>query len=151
MQTPTMSRTSSSLITSPTLVDLGLVAKQVHWTVTGPASGPCTCSSTRSSRPPAGTVATGSRLIQAPDGWQNDRDIVAYFIDAYAKVIAEMRERINEVAYTDPSPRTCSSPSPPAWESSTGCSRPNRTDIDAGAAGVLGRHTVVARWMRRLK
>ncbi|MFG2056179.1 Dps family protein [Micromonospora sp. NPDC048930] len=105
------------------LVDLGMVAKQAHWTVTGPrfralhlhldevvetarrhadtvAERAAAIGVAPDGR--AATVAAGSRLSVAPAGWQNDRDVLAYFIDAYAKVIAGLRERITEVAYTDP-------------------------------------------------
>jgi starvation-inducible DNA-binding protein len=47
-------------------------------------------------------VAAGSRIPDPPTGWQNDNDVVAFFTDTYAKVIAGLRERITETAYTDP-------------------------------------------------
>jgi starvation-inducible DNA-binding protein len=105
------------------LIDLGLVAKQAHWTVTGPrfralhrqldevvdtvrqhadtiAERVAAIGVAPDGR--AATVTAGSRLPEVPTGWQTDRDIVVYFIDAYAKLIAGLRERITEVAYTDP-------------------------------------------------
>ena len=105
------------------LIDLGLVAKQAHWTVTGPrfrglhhqldevVDTARTHADTIAERcaaigvPPNGlaaTVAHLSRVPQPPSGWENDNGVVAFFTDAYAKVIAGLRERITEVGYTDP-------------------------------------------------
>jgi starvation-inducible DNA-binding protein len=50
----------------------------------------------------AATVAHLSRVPQPPPGWENDNNVVAFFTDAYAKIIAGLRERIAEVGYTDP-------------------------------------------------
>jgi starvation-inducible DNA-binding protein len=41
-------------------------------------------------------------VSQPPSGWENDDDVVAFFTDVYAKVIAGLRERITEVGYIDP-------------------------------------------------
>jgi starvation-inducible DNA-binding protein len=105
------------------LIDLGLVGKQAHWTVTGPrfrslhqqldevVDTARTHADTIAERCAAigvapnglaATVAHLSRVPQPPSGWENDDDVVAFFTDVYAKVIAGLRERITEVGYTDP-------------------------------------------------
>jgi starvation-inducible DNA-binding protein len=105
------------------LIDLGLVAKHAHWTVTGPrfrtlhqqldevvdtarahadtiAERAAALGVAPDGR--ASTVAAGSRVPQPGGGWAGDRDLVTFFIDAYAKVIAGLRERITAVADADP-------------------------------------------------
>lgn len=105
------------------LLDLSLIGKQAHWTVTGPrfrslhlqlddvvdtarrhadtvAERCAAIGIAPDGR--ASTIAAGTHLADAPGGWQKDRDVVAYFIDTYAKVIAGLRERITEIGYTDP-------------------------------------------------
>ena len=105
------------------LVDLGLVAKQAHWTVTGPrfrslhqqldevVDTARTHADTIAERCAAigvapnglaATVAHLSRVPQPPSGWETDDDVVTFFTDTYAKLIAGLRERITEVGYTDP-------------------------------------------------
>jgi starvation-inducible DNA-binding protein len=105
------------------LIDLGLVAKQAHWTVTGPRFRSLhqqldevvdTCrthADTVAERcaaigvAPNGladTVAQLSSVPQPAPGWENDDDVVAFFTDAYAKLISGLRERVTEVGYTDP-------------------------------------------------
>jgi starvation-inducible DNA-binding protein len=105
------------------LIDLGLIAKQAHWTVIGTqfrslhrqldevvevvrahadtvAERAAAIGVAPDGR--AGTVAATSRVPQPPDGWQNDEEVVAFFVDVYAKVISRLRERVTEIAYTDP-------------------------------------------------
>ncbi|ASW57193.1 Dps family protein [Plantactinospora sp. KBS50] len=105
------------------LIDLGLVAKQAHWTVTGPrfrslhqqldevVDTARVHADTIAERCAAigvapnglaATVAHLSRVPQPPSGWENDDDVVSFFTDAYARVIAGLRERVTEVGYTDP-------------------------------------------------
>ncbi|HEX5204898.1 MAG TPA: DNA starvation/stationary phase protection protein [Actinoplanes sp.] len=105
------------------LIDLGLVAKQAHWTVTGPrfrslhqqldevVDTTRTHADTIAERCAAigvapnglaATVAHLSRVPQPPSGWENDDDVVTFFTDVYAKLLAALRERITEVGYTDP-------------------------------------------------
>ncbi|MEU1627847.1 DNA starvation/stationary phase protection protein [Streptomyces sp. NPDC020096] len=97
------------------LVDLSLVAKQVHWNIVGPRFRPVHLqldevvstarahSDTVAERastigvPPDGraeTVAKTSAIPTVRDGWINDRDAVDVMIAALGAVIARMRERI---------------------------------------------------------
>ncbi|MEU5314600.1 DNA starvation/stationary phase protection protein [Streptomyces sp. NPDC021562] len=105
------------------LVDLALVAKQVHWNVVGPrfrsvhlqldevVYSARTHSDTVAERASAlgvspdgraATVAAGSGVSAAPAGWVNDSDAVAALADALGAVIARMRERITATAEPDP-------------------------------------------------
>ncbi|MGW6458538.1 Dps family protein [Streptomyces sp. NPDC055078] len=105
------------------LVDLGLVAKQVHWNVVGPRFRSVhlqldevvdtarlhsdtvaeRCSAigvTPDGR--AATVAEQSAISSVPEGWIKDGDAVRVLVDALAAVIVRMRERINATGDPDP-------------------------------------------------
>jgi starvation-inducible DNA-binding protein len=105
------------------LVDLSVAGKQAHWTVTGPrfrtlhlqldeivasARGFADTVAERAAaigvapNTRAATVAKHSGLPQLADGWLRDDAVVAYFVDAYATVIARMRERIDRAGDLDP-------------------------------------------------
>ncbi|MEU6175944.1 DNA starvation/stationary phase protection protein [Streptantibioticus parmotrematis] len=97
------------------LVDLSLVAKQVHWNIVGPrfrsvhlqldevVTTARTYADTVAERASAigvspdgraETVAKSSALETVRDGWINDKDVVDYMIKALSAVIAKMRDRI---------------------------------------------------------
>ncbi|WP_327679557.1 Dps family protein [Streptomyces sp. NBC_00467] len=105
------------------LVDLGLVAKQVHWNVVGPRFRSVhlqldevvdtarqhsdtvaeRCSAigvTPDGR--AGTVASQSAIGTVPEGWIKDVDAVKTLVDALGAVIERMRERIEVTDEPDP-------------------------------------------------
>jgi starvation-inducible DNA-binding protein len=105
------------------LVDLALVAKQIHWNVVGPrfrtvhlqldevVTTARTYSDTVAERaaalgvPPDGraaTVAVGSGIGVTPEGWVDDETAVATFAEALGAVIVRMRERIGTTAEADP-------------------------------------------------
>ncbi|CCB77223.1 conserved protein of unknown function [Streptantibioticus cattleyicolor NRRL 8057 = DSM 46488] len=105
------------------LLDLSLVAKQVHWNIVGPrfrsvhlqldevvatARSYADTVAERASAlgvPPDGraeTVAKTSGIDTAKDGWINDKDAVDTLIAALASVIARMRERIKATDEPDP-------------------------------------------------
>ncbi|MEV5431915.1 DNA starvation/stationary phase protection protein [Streptomyces sp. NPDC052701] len=105
------------------LVDLALVAKQIHWNVVGPrfrtvhlqldevVTTARTYSDTVAERaaalgvPPDGraaTVAVGSGIGVTPEGWVDDGTAVATFVEALGAVIVRMRERIGATAEADP-------------------------------------------------
>ncbi|AZS84751.1 Dps family protein [Streptomyces griseoviridis] len=105
------------------LVDLSLVAKQVHWNVVGPrfrsvhlqlddvVDTARTHSDTVAERasalgvPPDGrasTVATGSGIGVIPDGWIQDSDAVGTLVEALGAVIVRMRERVADTGEADP-------------------------------------------------
>ncbi|MEU9609211.1 DNA starvation/stationary phase protection protein [Streptomyces sp. NPDC048057] len=105
------------------LVDLGLVAKQVHWNVMGPRFRSVHLqldevvdtarlhSDTVAERcsaigvPPDGraaTVASQSAINGVPDGWVKDTDAVRILVDALGAVISRMRERIAVTGDPDP-------------------------------------------------
>ncbi|MFF3334308.1 Dps family protein [Streptomyces sp. NPDC002888] len=107
------------------LLDLSLVAKQVHWNVVGPrfrsvhlqldevVDSARTHSDTVAERasalgvPPDGraaTVASGSGIGEVPDGWIKDTDAVGTLVRALGAVIGRMRERV--AATGDPDPVT---------------------------------------------
>ncbi|MEV3859756.1 DNA starvation/stationary phase protection protein [Streptomyces sp. NPDC050095] len=105
------------------LVDLSLVAKQVHWNVVGPRFRSVHLqldevvdtarlhSDTVAERastlgvPPdgrAGTVAATSGIGAVADGWVKDTDGVATLVAALGSVITRMRERIEATGDADP-------------------------------------------------
>lgn len=105
------------------LVDLSLVAKQVHWNVVGPrfrsvhlqlddvVASARTHADTVAERasaigvPPDGraaTVAKTSGIREIGDGWIKDGEVVRAMVEALSAVIGRMRERI--VATADPDP-----------------------------------------------
>ncbi|MFG2124237.1 Dps family protein [Streptomyces sp. NPDC048710] len=105
------------------LVDLSLVAKQIHWNVVGPrfrsihlqldevVDSARTHSDTVAERasalgvPPDGraaTVASASGIGTAPAGWIKDADAVRTMVDALGAVITRMRERVQGTGDADP-------------------------------------------------
>ncbi|MGW7299655.1 Dps family protein [Streptomyces sp. NPDC054829] len=105
------------------LVDLSLVAKQIHWNVVGPrfrtvhlqldevvdtARAHSDTVAERASAlgvPPDGrapTVAAGSGIGVVPDGWVKDVDAVGTLVRALGAVIVRMRERVTATAEADP-------------------------------------------------
>ncbi|MER6473311.1 Dps family protein [Streptomyces collinus] len=105
------------------LVDLALVAKQVHWNVVGPrfrsihlqldevVDSARTHSDTVAERasalgvPPDGraaTVSSGSGIGTTPAGWIKDTDAVRTLVDALGAVIVRMRARVNGTGDADP-------------------------------------------------
>ncbi|MER6063606.1 DNA starvation/stationary phase protection protein [Streptomyces sp. NPDC001792] len=105
------------------LVDLSLVAKQIHWNVVGPrfrsihlqldevVASARTHSDTVAERasalgvPPDGraaTVASGSGIGSTPAGWIKDGDAVGAMVDALGAVIAAMRVRVAATGEPDP-------------------------------------------------
>ncbi|MFD9432172.1 Dps family protein [Streptomyces sp. NPDC060002] len=105
------------------LVDLSLVAKQVHWNVVGPRFRSVhlqldevvdvarTHSDTVAERASAlgvspdgraATVAAGSGIGAAPGGWVKDSDAVGTLVAALGAVITRMRERVAATGDADP-------------------------------------------------
>ncbi|MFF5105570.1 Dps family protein [Streptomyces sp. NPDC000134] len=105
------------------LVDLALVAKQIHWNVVGPrfrsvhlqldevVSTARAHSDTVAERAAAlgispdgraATVAVGSGIGVTPEGWVDDSAAVGSIVDALGAVIARMRERIDATGEPDP-------------------------------------------------
>ncbi|MGW0915439.1 Dps family protein [Streptomyces sp. NPDC002784] len=105
------------------LVDLALVAKQIHWNVIGPrfrsvhlqldevVTTARTHSDTVAERasalgvPPDGraaTVASASGIETAPEGWIKDAGAVGTMVDALGAVITRMRERVGATGEADP-------------------------------------------------
>ncbi|MEV2232527.1 DNA starvation/stationary phase protection protein [Streptomyces phaeochromogenes] len=105
------------------LVDLSLVAKQIHWNVVGPrfrsvhlqldevvdtarlhsdtvAERASTLGVSPDGR--AATVATSSGIGATPGGWVKDTDAVGALVDALAAVIERMRERVGATGEADP-------------------------------------------------
>ncbi|MGC5345421.1 Dps family protein [Streptomyces sp. DT24] len=105
------------------LIDLSLVAKQVHWNVVGPrfrsvhlqlddvVDTARTHSDTVAERASAlgvnpdgrsSTLAKTTAIQNAPDGWIKDVDAVRALVDALGVVIERMRERIDVTGEPDP-------------------------------------------------
>jgi starvation-inducible DNA-binding protein len=105
------------------LVDLSLVAKQVHWNVVGPrfrsvhlqlddvVASARLHSDTVAERASAlgispdgraATVASGSGIGAVADGWVKDADAVGRLVDALGAVITRMRERVKATESPDP-------------------------------------------------
>ncbi|MFG2474397.1 Dps family protein [Streptomyces fagopyri] len=105
------------------LVDLSLVAKQIHWNVVGPRFRSVHLqldevvdtarlhSDTVAERastlgvPPDGrarTVAADSAIGATPDGWVKDTDAVGALVDALGAVITRMRARVASTGEADP-------------------------------------------------
>ncbi|WP_171112883.1 MULTISPECIES: DNA starvation/stationary phase protection protein [Streptomyces] len=105
------------------LIDLSLVAKQIHWNVVGPrfrtvhlqldevvtsARGHSDTVAERASAlgvPPDGrasTVAVGSGIAATAGGWIRDAEAVEALVDALEAVIRRMRDRVAATASADP-------------------------------------------------
>ncbi|MET8409947.1 DNA starvation/stationary phase protection protein [Streptomyces sp. NPDC005195] len=105
------------------LVDLSLVAKQIHWNVVGPRFRSVHLqldevvdtarlhSDTVAERastlgvPPDGrarTVASDSGIGGTPDGWVKDTDAVGTLVNALGAVITRMRARVESTGKADP-------------------------------------------------
>ncbi|MCF3132956.1 Dps family protein [Streptomyces olivochromogenes] len=105
------------------LVDLSLVAKQIHWNIVGPrfrsihlqldevVDSARIHSDTVAERastlgvPPDGrasTVAASSGIGSTPSGWVKDTDAVGTLVDALGRVITRMRERVTATGEADP-------------------------------------------------
>ncbi|MEU8699828.1 DNA starvation/stationary phase protection protein [Streptomyces sp. NPDC048680] len=105
------------------LVDLSLVAKQVHWNVVGPRFRSVHLqldevvdtarqhSDTVAERASAlgvnpdgrsGTIARTTAIDSVPEGWVKDVDAVRTLVDALSVVIGRMRERIEVTGDPDP-------------------------------------------------
>lgn len=104
------------------LVDLSLVAKQTHWNILGPrfrsvhlqlddvVSTARSHADTVAERAAAlgispdgraATVARGSGIATAPEGWQQDSDAIHGMVAALGAVITRMRERLDAVGEVD--------------------------------------------------
>ncbi|MFF6912372.1 ferritin-like domain-containing protein [Streptomyces sp. NPDC012466] len=105
------------------LVDLALVAKQIHWNVVGPrfrsvhlqldevVDTARKYSDTVAERAAAlgispdgraATVAVGSGIGVTPEGWVDDTTAVSALVEALGAVIARMRERVDTTGEPDP-------------------------------------------------
>lgn len=118
-------RTAGALLqdTLVDLIDLSLLGKQAHWTVVGPrfrtlhlqldeivdatrvhADAVAERAASIGVAPDgrAATVAAHSGLAQPPAGWVTDDAVVTQFVDAYAKAIGRVRDRLDEAGRVDP-------------------------------------------------
>ncbi|MEV5604542.1 DNA starvation/stationary phase protection protein [Streptomyces sp. NPDC052299] len=105
------------------LLDLSLVAKQVHWNVVGPRFRSVHLqlddvvdtarqhSDTVAERASAigvnpdgraATIAKSTAIASVPEGWIKDVDAVKTLVDALGVVIGRMRERIEVTETPDP-------------------------------------------------
>ncbi|MZF86288.1 DNA starvation/stationary phase protection protein, partial [Streptomyces sp. SID5643] len=105
------------------LVDLALVAKQIHWNVVGQRFRSVHLqldevvdiarkySDTVAERAAAlgispdgraATVAVGSGIGVTPEGWVDDTTAVGTLVEALGAVIARMRERVEATGEPDP-------------------------------------------------
>jgi starvation-inducible DNA-binding protein len=105
------------------LVDLALVAKQVHWNVVGPrfrsvhlqldevVTTAREYSDTVAERAAAlgvspdgraASVSAGSSIGTVKEGWLKDDDAVATLVAALASVVGKARERMSAVGKLDP-------------------------------------------------
>ncbi|WAX77625.1 Dps family protein [Streptomyces sp. KMM 9044] len=105
------------------LVDLSLVAKQIHWNVVGQRFRSVhlqldevvtlarTHADTVAERAAAlgvspdgraATVAVGSGIGVTPEGWVDDTAAVGALVEALGAVIARMRERVGATGEADP-------------------------------------------------
>ncbi|GEB53378.1 DNA starvation/stationary phase protection protein [Streptomyces sp. NHF165] len=105
------------------LIDLSLVAKQIHWNVVGPrfrsihlqldevVTTARDYSDTVAERASAlgispdgrsGTVANGSAIPSVSEGWQPDTDAVRTMVTALEAVVGKARERMKAVGPVDP-------------------------------------------------
>jgi starvation-inducible DNA-binding protein len=104
------------------LVDLALVSKQTHWNILGPrfrsihlqlddvVATARSHSDTVAERSAAlgispdgraATVASGTGIATAPEGWQQDAAAIHGMVTALGVVITRMRERMDAVAEVD--------------------------------------------------
>lgn len=105
------------------LIDLSLVAKQIHWTVVGTrfrtvhlqlddvvgtarkySDTVAERSSALGVAPDgrASVVAAGTGITTPEEGWQRDNDAVNAMVHALASVIARMRDRMTAAGKVDP-------------------------------------------------
>jgi starvation-inducible DNA-binding protein len=105
------------------LVDLSVLGKQAHWTVVGPrfrslhlqldeiVDAARRQADTVAERASALGVAPDGRAVRIaaqsgipdlPPGWLTDETVVSHFVDAYAKLIDRMRDRIDRAGRVDP-------------------------------------------------
>lgn len=105
------------------LIDLSLIAKQVHWNIVGPrfrsvhlqldevvttarghsdtvAERAAAIGVTPDGR--AATVAAESAIGPVPNGWIKDEDAVRTLVDALGAIITRMRERVHSTDEPDP-------------------------------------------------
>lgn len=105
------------------LLDLSLVAKQVHWNIVGPrfrsvhlqldevVATARTYADTVAERAAAlgispdgraETVAKSSGLPHAKEGWVQDKEVIELLVESLGRVIGRMRQRIEATDEPDP-------------------------------------------------